>query len=214
MNISRSPRSRMAFTLIELLVVIAIIAILASLGLNAMGTAQVTAKKAQAKNDMSQITGAVQAYYTEYGRYPAMSGTTDTVFGASATLGNEQIVSVLRYKTVGTVNQATLDTNNPRQIKFIEPKVTDMKKGCVNSATGVWYDPWGTQYLVFIDADYAGDIDGAKLGFTATTKPQVGVGTASVGYYYVKAKTNPQPDFISGTLDYSANKNTILLSWQ
>ncbi|HEV8618682.1 MAG TPA: prepilin-type N-terminal cleavage/methylation domain-containing protein, partial [Candidatus Udaeobacter sp.] len=71
-----------AFTLIELLVVIAIIIILAGLLFPAFQAVQNQAKRTQAKNDLTQIVTAVNAYYTEYGKYPLAAGvTTDTTFG-------------------------------------------------------------------------------------------------------------------------------------
>ena len=62
-----------AFTLIELLVVIAIIAILVGLFFPAFSAVQNQARKAQAKNDLTQIVNAVNAFYTEYGKYPLRS---------------------------------------------------------------------------------------------------------------------------------------------
>src|SRR5438874_2644459 len=59
-----------AFTLIELLVVITIIAILMGFLFPAFQGVQNQAKKTQAKNDLTQIVTAVNAYYTEYGKYP------------------------------------------------------------------------------------------------------------------------------------------------
>src|SRR4030095_8619261 len=59
-----------AFTLIELLVVIAIIAMLIGLLFPAFRAVQDQAKRTQAKNDLTQIVTAVNAYYTEYGKYP------------------------------------------------------------------------------------------------------------------------------------------------
>ena len=64
------------FTLIELLVVITIIVILMGLLFPAFRGVQDQAKKTQAKNDLTQIVTAVNAYYTEYGKYPV--ATTDT----------------------------------------------------------------------------------------------------------------------------------------
>ena len=65
-----------AFTLIELLVVIAIIVILVGLLFPAFKGVQNQARQTQAKNDLTQIVTAVNAFYTEYGKYP-VSGTTE-----------------------------------------------------------------------------------------------------------------------------------------
>src|SRR6266540_2911024 len=62
-----------AFTLIELLVVIAIIAILIGLLFPAFRAVQDQAKRTQAKNDLTQIVTAVNAFYTEYGKYPLVA---------------------------------------------------------------------------------------------------------------------------------------------
>jgi prepilin-type N-terminal cleavage/methylation domain-containing protein len=208
--------TRSAFTLIELLVVISIIAVLASLSFPAITGVMVNARKAQARNDMSQIASAIKLYYTEYGKYPAgaaTSGSTDTVFGTTAS-ANSNIIDILRYN--GPTGWTDANSENPRQIKFIEPKVTDMKKACVNKTDGNWYDPWGTQYLIFIDADYANDIDVtaafSDASMNSTNKPQVSVGVASVGYYYVKNKYKTQQLVMPGARAY--NSSTDLLSWQ
>src|SRR5437764_5929178 len=59
-----------AFTLIELLVVSTVIAILMALLFPAFKSVQDQAKRTQAKNDITQIVTAVNAYYTEYGKMP------------------------------------------------------------------------------------------------------------------------------------------------
>src|SRR5947207_2103029 len=79
--LQRRPDAR-AFTLIELLVVIAIIALLMGLLFPAYRAVQNQARQTQAKNDLTQIVAAVNAFYTEYGRYPLAAGiTTDPTFG-------------------------------------------------------------------------------------------------------------------------------------
>src|SRR3954465_3132550 len=65
-----------AFTLIELLVVIVIIAVLAGLAFPVFQSIQNSAKKTQAKNDLTQIVTAVNAFYTEYGKYPIATDDT------------------------------------------------------------------------------------------------------------------------------------------
>jgi len=56
------------FTLIELTVVILTIAILMELVFTAGQGALDRARKTQAKNDVTQIVMAINAFYTEYGR--------------------------------------------------------------------------------------------------------------------------------------------------
>src|SRR6266513_2474218 len=83
MFVSAKSRDLVAFTLIELLVVISIIAILIGLLFPAFKGVQDQARKVQTKNDLTQIVTAVNAFYTEYGRYPVSSTiTTDAYFGS------------------------------------------------------------------------------------------------------------------------------------
>src|SRR5438552_18822724 len=93
----RPPSTRpRAFTLIELLVVIAIIAILVGLLFPAFKAVQNQARSTQAKNDLTQIVNAVNAFYTDYGKYP-ISGTVDTTFGPGGSpTDNENLLRELR----------------------------------------------------------------------------------------------------------------------
>src|SRR5690242_1038091 len=90
----QAQKSRKAFTLIELLVVITVIVILMALLFPAFRGVQDQAKRTQAKNDLTQIVTAVNAFYTEYGRYPVLS-----TIGANGTYdasNNDQLFNVLR----------------------------------------------------------------------------------------------------------------------
>ena len=137
-----------AFTLIELLVVITIIAILMGLLFPAFQGVQNQAKKAQAKNDLAQIGTAVNAYYTEYGKYPVVAD--DTPIANTADL-----FYTLRAIASGTANAS--DAGNPRKIVFLE--VPDAKnqgqpRSGIKTSDGQWYDPWGTSYKIAIDGNY------------------------------------------------------------
>src|SRR5207248_7197896 len=109
-------------TLIEMIVVMLIITTLAAALLTASSGVFDHAKKAQAKNDLTQIVTAVNAYYTEYGKYPMADARqgTDTLYGKSNTApGNEDVFNVLRAFAAG-VNLG--DVLNPRKIIFFSAK--------------------------------------------------------------------------------------------
>ena len=143
MNNTPSAPERSAFTLIELLIVIAIIGILMSLLFPAVNSAIDAAKKAQAKNDVTQIATAVIAYETEYGKLPSTNSSVGDV--------GEPWLSAL--------GGSNTDGLNPRQIVFIElPNAKGGKKGVTN---GTWVDPWGVKYQIAFDANYDNSIDSA-----------------------------------------------------
>jgi prepilin-type N-terminal cleavage/methylation domain-containing protein len=145
-----------AFTLIELLVVIAIIAILIGLLFPAFKAVQNQARQVQAKNDLTQIVNAVNAFYTEYGKYPLV--TADTTYGLGGT-ANNALFNELRSTSTAT--------QNPRKIVFISPpdvkNPANPRSGIALQATtingisvaiGDFVDPWGTPYNVRIDGNY------------------------------------------------------------
>jgi prepilin-type N-terminal cleavage/methylation domain-containing protein len=147
-----SKRNPSAFTLIELIVVILIIATLAALVMTGASGVLDRAKRTQAKNDVTQIVTAVNAFYTEYGRYPVTSTTTDAFFGKTGT-GNDALFNVLRSYTGGS-NPTDVAALNPRQIVFIAPKVSPNSRGGIATTDNRYYDPWGTQYAIALDATY------------------------------------------------------------
>ena len=147
-----------AFTLIELLVVIAIIAILIGLLFPSLFGMYERAKKVQAKNDLNQIVNAVNAFYTEYGRYPLPGAPTTPPLPNSYTYGpgGEQITNValfteLRACTAIAGSCPAIATLNTRQIVFISPP--DAKNaasprlgiGTAAGNIGQYFDPWGNQ---------------------------------------------------------------------
>jgi prepilin-type N-terminal cleavage/methylation domain-containing protein len=138
-----------SFTLLELMVVIAIVVVLAGLLFPAVQSVLDRAKKVQAKNDLTQIVTAVNAFYTEYGKYPLPSGMSGDGYASGAITGttSKDILDPLR----------NLDpTLNPRRIVFISPAEDTTQaspKGKIGS-DGQFHDPWGTAYGLSIDADY------------------------------------------------------------
>src|SRR5207249_5630013 len=116
-------KDKHAFTLIELLVVIAIIAILIGLLFPAFKAVQNQARQTQAKNDLTQIVNAVNAFYTDYGKYPLAAGiTTDYTYGPGGDLAtNQTLFTELRGCTGATGSCPAAATINTRQIVFISP---------------------------------------------------------------------------------------------
>jgi len=147
---------RGAFTLMELLVVITIIVVLMGLLFPAFRGVQDQAKKTQAKNDLTQIVTAVNAFYTEYGKYPLPAGAAnDTIYG-TAGAPNVSLLNELRGLSVTPLN--------PKQIVFISPpdvKDPSHPRGGIGGTAdrpGEYFDPWGAPYLIEIDGDYEGRV--------------------------------------------------------
>jgi prepilin-type N-terminal cleavage/methylation domain-containing protein len=148
-----------AFTLIELLTVVAIIVILVGLLFPAFKAVQNQARNTQAKNDLTQIVNAVNAFYTEYGKYPI--ATNDNTIGPD----NSGLMYTLRADSTNAngnpnVNNAT----NTRVIVFINPPyvkndAVGQRRSGVSPTDGRYYDPWGTPYRIAIDGDYGNTIN-------------------------------------------------------
>ena len=155
----RAVRKSDGFTLIEVLVVIAIIGILMSLLFPAVQSALNAAKKAQAKNDVTQIANAIIAFDTEYGRLPGDDGAPQQLTGS--------LLNALIGKN---------DTLNPRKIIFLE--VQDFKRGKGGIKGGVFVDPWENPYYVALDTDYDNQVgvssnSGTSADSTITKKAGV-----------------------------------------
>jgi prepilin-type N-terminal cleavage/methylation domain-containing protein len=205
----KNPRKTGAFTLIELLVVIAIIAILIGLLFPAFSAVQNQARRTQAKNDLTQIVTAVNAYYTEYGKYPLPStATLDYIYGPGGAATNDDLFYALRAVAGGNINGS--DAANPRKIVFINPpyvKDPANPRSGIGTPTGTgpgqYYDPWGTPYAVKIDGDYNNQI--AANPYTADT----GAGPAALTIGVIAWSLGK--DSIQGT---NFNASDDVISWQ
>jgi prepilin-type N-terminal cleavage/methylation domain-containing protein len=181
-NALQRSRDGRAFTLIELIVVIAIIIILAGLLYPAYNAVQSQAKRAQAKNDLTQIVNAVNAYYTEYGKYPL--ATADTVYGPAGSL-NDGLFYTLRAVASGA-NAG--DVANPRKIVFINPpyvKDPANPRSGIGTPTGTrpgeYHDPWGKPYVIKIDGNYDNQLANPYTLNAGPATLQIGVISWSFG---------------------------------
>lgn len=163
----RNAAAHCAFTLIELLVVIAIIAILAGLAFPAVQGALDSGKKAQARNDVQQIAAAIRAYQLEYGRLPSSKVDSDDFIE-----DNGDLMKVLTGQNINNLN--------PRQIPFLDPKVSKQEKGGIFNDK--FYDPWGNQYIIEMDTDYNNRIN----PWYQSAQPRTSVIVISMGTDKVK----------------------------
>ena len=149
-----------SFTLVELLVVIGIIVILAGLALPAVLMVQAKAKVTQAKADMASIMTALKGVEGTYNR--VWSNTADLKLGGGSTING----------TYDTYDKFIIELSNPselaaadiqinkRKIKFLDPKpkfipnTTTAAEITANQKNNLWRDPWGNQYIVYIDGNY------------------------------------------------------------
>jgi type II secretory pathway pseudopilin PulG len=216
----RSPNGLSGFTLIELFVVIIMIAILAGLLFPAFLGVQNQAKRAQAKNDLTQIVNAVNGYYTEYGKYPLTSGADVTFNGTAAGIvsgsSNAALIDILRNNTTGP-NSATVTSWNLRAIVFIQPpdsKASNPGKAGIDPVAtsptyDVWFDPWGSAYNVTIDGAYSNSIANPYSTNAGAATLQIGVIAWSFGKdQQSQSLPGPAPDKSTGT------NVDDLISWQ
>jgi prepilin-type N-terminal cleavage/methylation domain-containing protein len=206
-----------AFTLIELLVVIAIIAILVGLLFPAFKAVQNQARQTQAKNDLTQIVNAVNAFYTDYGRYPVPTGTTTNyTYGPGGDVSNNQtLLTELRGCTGATGSCPGTATINTRQIVFISPP--DVKNSAAPRSgigttaggnIGQYFDSWGTNYVIRIDGDYNNQLPNP---YTADTG--AGAGTLNQGVIAWSAGSDGKsPGYNGGTTTFSDSDDVP--SWQ
>jgi type II secretory pathway pseudopilin PulG len=167
----------------------AIIAVLLGLLVPSLFTIYERARKTQAKNDLTQIVNAVNAFYTEYGKYPTSAVTDATAIygpegGASNLLFNELRPCTAVDPLTSCTAAAVLNT---RKIVFISPRVLNTATARSGIASdGQWYDPWGIAYNIQVDANYDNQIANPYPDTAAGAHPlQFGV----IGWSYGKNQT-------------------------
>lgn len=99
LNQKKNASGEQGFTLIELLVVIIIIGILAAIALPSFLNQANKGKQAEAKQYVSSINKAQQAYYTEFGTFVT---TTDANAWGSLAVGIKTQTSNYKYSINGT----------------------------------------------------------------------------------------------------------------
>ena len=196
------PLKIKGFTLIELITVISIIMILMGLLLPTLMGVKETTKKAQAKNDVINIVTSVKSFYTEYGSYPAVGGTSGVLYtGTNAGTSNATLLANL------TGTSTVTGTLNPRQIAFIEiPTAKTPASPKAGLSGGVWYDPWGIAYNVAVDTGYNNQIP--KITHLYVDPAFLTINTGVIAFSFGKDKQQGT----NGNLTYAGSDDVI--SWQ
>jgi type II secretory pathway pseudopilin PulG len=212
----RSRAKLGGWTVIELLVAMGIIAILAGLFLPSAFSIYERAKKARAKNDLTQIVSAINAYYTEYGQYPT-TATSNVIYGPEGTASNVLFNELQACHVVNGVLTpsccSAADALNTRQIAYISPPCWGTATARSGIGTnGQYYDPWGKPYNIEINAAYNNQIVNP---YPDTTPPNADAGAAVlsfgvIGWSYGKDQTKGTKSPASPNYGHSDD----VISWQ
>ena len=154
-------RRRRGFTLVELLVVITIIIVLAAAGFAAAMKAMERAKKTKAQAALTAVEQAVNQFYNEYGRLPAInsSASADAQYETALEDGKKLLEPLLAKE-----DTSASTVQNPKQLAFLSVTEGKIKgtagidglvyeTGSTAKVRGL-YDPWGHPYKIMLDNDY------------------------------------------------------------
>ncbi len=163
---------RHAFTLIELLAVVVILFFLMAILLPINPRPGRGYKVMKAKTEMADLANAIQAYKSEYGRYPIPTNveTAALARGEDLTIGgpmlnailesgastplNADVVAILMDLSKSPDGTSTVNSDhslNPKQVKFLNAKfIGDTNSPGVGNDM-VYRDPWGHPYIISMD---------------------------------------------------------------
>lgn len=138
-----------SFTLTELLMAIGIIVILAAIAIPSTISAIKKAEMAKAQAEMTTLVEALKNYESTYGVLPLKClGATPADGKISGTDGThtayETLIRILQGENL-TVNDKKM---NKRKVVFLEGK-----------EEGVFTDPWGNDYDVYLDGNGDGKLN-------------------------------------------------------
>lgn len=135
-----------AFTLLEILIVMLIIGLLAGLGLMSFGTVQQKSRDSRRKQDLVNISKALEAYYNDKASYPL--GTTSGAIIACQINAEETCVwgEVWQNSTTGTMYMGELPTDPVAGLTY-------------------YYQSAGNSYYLFAHLENEQDVDYVAAGY-------------------------------------------------
>lgn len=153
----RSSRSG-GFSLLELLVVITIIGILAGIMFPVISRVISNTRKAHAENDALQLKNAITTYFTEYRKYPADPGSSES----STLRSDHDLMDILL-----AADNSRAEEFNPRKVVFFTGKQARRAEGSKfrrgismdRDGAGELWDPYAERYYVRMDMDYNGRVE-------------------------------------------------------
>ena len=141
-------KSKSGFTLIELLVVVVIIGILATITVIAYRGIQERARDDRRKTDVANIAKAMELYYSDNGRYPAVNGaTTITPATWASSIDSSWTSFSSTLRSADAIKSTPVD---PRNVP---------NTGATN--TGVMYGASNYSYAVYVNT---GNYCGSAVG--------------------------------------------------
>ena len=166
-----------AMTLIELLLVVVVFFVLAAMLMPVSPHQGRLAKKIKAQFEMADLANAVESYEAEYNRLPLANSATNkdvtygissadiqgfkAIDGTSLIAAHSDLILVLMDMDSGANAGHQL---NPKQIKFLNPKIAaDAKSSGFSSIDHQYRDPWGNPYVVSLDASLDGGLRDAVV---------------------------------------------------
>ncbi|MGJ8726443.1 MAG: type II secretion system protein [Roseibacillus sp.] len=152
---------RKGFTLVELLVVITIIVTLMAILVPVVGSVQKKAVKLKAKNALTSLVSAVDAYYNTYNILPANSKSAPSEDDQVET--TEPIMSVLAGINEDNMNKKETTFYNGEQAKG-KSRNTAYNGLWLDNNSAALYDPWRKKgknrgYILYLDYGYDDKLD-------------------------------------------------------
>lgn len=186
------------FTLTELLVVIGVIMILAMIAFPAISSVRKKMQITRAKSDIASITAALQHVQSTYSNFrnlisPSTGSSFISDYVSSSNPGTGIINTRVASNNVATKDLRESGTNPSNAYlrlmnEFIDPanvsslqfnhrriRMLDRRKNQydTNNVYLGWLDPWGSEYVIYIDSNYDGEIEiqGGSGSNVTVTKP-------------------------------------------